>query len=433
MEAETTLSSVKGGRLTRKVSAGWLASLVDAHGFWALTDQGVVSLGNFATTIVLARALAPQEYGTWAVIFGLLLFLNVLHASLISYPLTLIAATGDDIESRSGFSAALGLTILLALPLGLVVISVSWLIGIPQVGLLAWLTLFAWQLQETTRRALIARFSCRKAIWGDAVSYLLQAAILWWLWRNGELTLARSFAVLAATYFVAAIVQAFQLGRLLNRPSLNVKQAREFWNTGRWVLWSNLATNFSIQAVPWALFVIRGPVEAAAFQAISNLQGVAHPVMLSLGNVVVPAAARARAREGLTAARRVAFKYAAQGGLLLLPFFAAQLIYPRQLLGIFYGSGSAYVVLDSALRFLTVAYAMHYFSLSVKFLLNALEENRGQFVAELCGSVVLAILVVPLVMFFGLRGAIFVTTAWLGMRLIGNLITLRRVFRSRFA
>ena len=60
MEAERTLSVVKGGRLRANVSAGWLASLVDVHGLWALTDQGVVSLGNFATTIVLARALAPQ-------------------------------------------------------------------------------------------------------------------------------------------------------------------------------------------------------------------------------------------------------------------------------------------------------------------------------------------------------------------------------------
>jgi O-antigen/teichoic acid export membrane protein len=273
----------------------------------------------------------------------------------------------------------------------------------------------------------MARLAFRTALFTDAISYLGQAGVLWLLARNGKLTPEVGFAVIAFTCAVAAVVQ-LSLMRVRFTGRLNLGDwARSFWMTGYWVLGSSLVTNFSIQAVPWALFLFRGPAEAAGFQAISNLLGVAHPIMFSLGNIVVPAAARAHVKNGLAAARRVALREAAQGGLMLLPYLATLLIFPRQLLGLFYGSSSPYLALDSALRLLTVLYALHYVSLALKFLLNALEKNRPQFVAELCGSLLLAGLVVPLVLWFGLTGAILATAAWLATRLTGNIIILRRV------
>lgn len=424
MEAETIIAPVH--------ERSWLARLsrrrsIEFQGFWAIADQGVVSLGNFLTTIIVARAVSPGVYGIWTVIFGLILFLNVLHGSLITYPLSVRLASLDDADGGQLVVASLGLTALLALPQALVLFGASFLIGGPALGLWAILGLLCWQLQETTRRVLMARLAFRTALITDAISYLGQAGVLWLLARNGKLTPEIGFAVIALTCGVAAVVQLSFIRVRLTTPIRLGYWARSFWTTGYWVLGSTLVTNFSIQVVPWALFLFRGPVEAAGFQAISNLLGVAHPIMLSLGNIVVPAAARAHMKEGLFAARRVAMRHAAQGGLLLLPYVAALLILPRQLLGLFYGSNSPYLALDSALRLLTVIYALHYISLSLKFLVNALEKNRPQFVTELCGSLLLAGLIVPLVLWFGLPGAIVAIGVWLATRLTGNLIILRRV------
>src|SRR3954469_12892194 len=70
---------------------GRLSDLLDSRGIWAIADQGIVSLGNFLTTIILARTFGPEVYGVWSIIFGFMLFLNNLHASLIIYPLTVLA------------------------------------------------------------------------------------------------------------------------------------------------------------------------------------------------------------------------------------------------------------------------------------------------------------------------------------------------------
>ena len=408
------------------------AGSLDFQGIWAIADQGVVSLGNFLTTIILARAVSPEAYGVWSVIFGLIIFLNVLQSSLIVYPLSVRLASDDEAETGQLIFAALALTALLALPQALILFGASFMIGGPVLALWASVGLLFWQLQETTRRALMARLAFRTALFTDAISYLGQAGVLWLVAAKGKLTPETGFAVIALTCGVAALVQWILLRvRADVRRTISLRdRARAFWATGHWLLGSNLVTNFSIQVVPWALFLFRGPAEAAGFQAISNLLGVSHPIMLSLGNIIVPAAARARATGGFLAAQRVAVRHSVQGGILLLPYAVMLLMFPGQLLGLFYGSSSPYVSLGNALRLLTVFYVLYYLSLALKSLLNALEENRTQFVVDVCGGLLLVGLVVPLVLWSGVSGAIFATGVWLAIRLAGNVIILRQVQAS---
>jgi O-antigen/teichoic acid export membrane protein len=429
MQADSKLPSALDARLV-KSSGGRrsrLWNLLEVKGAWAIGDQAVVSLGNFLTTIILARSFSPEVYGIWTVLFSFILFLNVIHASLITYPLTIKATTLDEPGMRQLVNGSLSLTIILTVPLGLALCGAAWLIEQPLLGLWGWLALFFWQLQEITRRALMARLAFRKALFSDAISYLGQAALVWMLAQTGRLSPDRCFIIVAATCGMAALVQALMLGLLRSAARFEFRSLiGNFWQAGRWVLWSNVATNFSIQVVPWSLFLIRGAGDAAGFQAVSNLLGVSHPIMLSLGNIIIPAAALARARGGMRAARRVAIVYASQGGLLLLPYFVALVLFPRQLLSLFYSARSPYLELDGALRLFAIAYLFYYFSLVLKFLLNALEKNRSQFIAELVSSLLLAIMIVPLVFAYGLMGGLVATGLWLCARFISNAIILRQ-------
>jgi len=429
MDAATKFSDALMRHSTRRfgIFAGHLRGVFDWRGFWAIADQAVVSLGNFLTTIILARTLIPGSYGIWTVLFGLILFLNAVHAALIVYPLTVMTAASLPEETRNKVSEALVLTVIMSLPLGLIIMGGSALIGAGRLGLWAWLALLFWQLQETTRRALMARFSCRQALPGDAISYLCQAGFVWLLAHSGGLSLAYSFGIIAATCGAAAIVQALQLRDQLSLPGSTRELARRFWKTGHWVLWSDLTANFGFQATPWVLFLMRGAGAAAAYQAISNLLGLSHPVMLSLGNVIVPEAARARARGGIQAARRVALVQATQSGLLLLIAFGILTIFPGQLLRLFYGSGSAYLTLAQDIRLFALVYLLFFSALVLKFLLNALQETRTQLIAELFCCGLLGLMIVPLVTVFGLTGAIAAVGLWLLARVICGAVILQRV------
>ena len=428
MEANTRFATAVGGSWLSRLGQGQSLTL---QGFWAIADQGVVSLGNFLTTIILARAVSPRDYGVWTVIFGLVLFLNVLPASLITYPLMVRLASRDEGSAGQLIVAALLLTALLALPQVVILFGVSSLIGGPVLALWACFGLVLWQLQETTRRVLMARMAFRAALFTDAISYLGQAGVFWLLARSGSLSTEIGFAVIGMTCGLAALAQLLLIRAQLQlriRGAIKMRDwIKTFWDTGSWVLASNLLTNLTLHAAPWALFVLRGPAEAAGFQAISNLLGVSHPIFLSMGNIVVPAAARARVAAGLLAARRVALRHGTQAGLLLLPFVVALLIFPRQLLHLFYSSTSPYAGLEDPLRLLTVVYLLRFFSMTLTFLLNALEKNRVQFVFELCGTLLLGGLVVPLVVWFGLSGAILAIGLLAAARLTGNVLILSGV------
>src|SRR5262245_8096845 len=93
---------------------------------WTLIDQGVTSLGVFLTNICLARQLAAAEYGTFVLMFGGALGLQIFMSSAISYPLSVRLAVAQG-ERRSQLTnaslvLALGASVVLACLLGLALV-----------------------------------------------------------------------------------------------------------------------------------------------------------------------------------------------------------------------------------------------------------------------------------------------------------------------
>ncbi|HYW72257.1 MAG TPA: hypothetical protein VE961_14570 [Pyrinomonadaceae bacterium] len=423
MEADTKILGTADGALLKRRSL-----TLNFQSFWAIADQGIVSLGNFLTTIILARTLTPEAYGLWSVIFGLILFLNVLPYSLINYPLSVRMAARDEIGQSSLVKASLVLTALLAVPQILILVTASFLVAHIGLGLSAGFCLLVWQLQETTRRALMAQLAFGTAMCTDAISYLGQAVLIWCCARAGRLSPQIAFAVVGLTCVLAAFAQLCFL-RGLRRGKLELKQhARSFWVTGRWVLGSDILANFNVQAGPWALFILGGPAQAAGFQAVANLLGVSHPIKLSLGNYLIPAVARVRANRGVSAAQRVALSQSTQAAALLLPLILALLIFPRPLLGLVYGAASPYQLLEWPLRLLALTYILSYWAMAIRFFLIAVESrNRAQFLFELSWSVLFFALLIPLTFHWGITGAIVATGITQGAKLASNLMLMRQV------
>src|SRR5215831_7375886 len=146
-----------------------------------LADQGLVSLGSFLTHIVLARSLAPKDYGIFALIYGALIFLNVVHWALVAYPLSVSGASATPDSLRKIISSSLLITVGLAIALSLIAGGVGFTFGGARLAGWVMIALVCWQLQETLRRGLMAHLLHQNAIWGDTISYLGQSGILWYL------------------------------------------------------------------------------------------------------------------------------------------------------------------------------------------------------------------------------------------------------------
>lgn len=404
-----------------------LRALFNGRGLWALADQGIVSGGNFLTNILVARTLTPAEYGVYILIFGIILFLNNLHAALITYPLSVKGASADRAGLRYFASGSLLLTVVLVLPLSIGVFGAVWAVG--RLHLAPWVcgVLLLWLIQETIRRALMAHLRYREILWGDALTYLGQAGLVWTLSQRGQPSVEAIFGVMALTSGAAGALQAIQLGLKSVIFSEMWRFAEIYWDLGRWVLLTNLMSIVTSQAVPWTLAFFHGTQEAAALQAVSNVLGVVHPVLFSLNSQILPAAARAYLEGGVGAARRVTLGYATQGAALIMPYYAALMVWPEGALYVFYGPGSPYLGLDVALRLFVLIYIFIYLSYVLGALLSGLEENQSVFLVQLASSFAILALGLPLAVWGGVVWASIGVGFSVLARVVASIFFLRRI------
>jgi hypothetical protein len=319
--------------------------------FWAVLDQMLVSAGNFATTLVLSRCLTPSEFGTFALLTSVCLVANGFHSNLIVSPLMVLGAAESGKKERTCPAAAIGLTSLL-FPVWICAILIASL-SLHRIasGVLAALSVLAWQYQETTRRSLFAAFRQRDALWGDLISYPGQAVVLWLAMRARSGNLNSAFVVIGATSLVAALLQGGQIG--MGRISWKRCALRggEFWKISRWLLLSSLTGMVAAPWMPWLLNWLHGRSAAASFQAVMAVLNLTNPLVLSIPSIVIPAVSAMLARpDSNPRYLKAAIRYIAQFEILLAPLLLGMLVWPRWVLSLFFGAHSVYCHETASLR-----------------------------------------------------------------------------------
>jgi O-antigen/teichoic acid export membrane protein len=372
--------------------------------FWSFADQGAVSLGNFLTNILLARSLSPTDYGIFALIYGMLILMNSYHSSAVVYPLSLSGAPGTIEELHHHLRRSICVTLLLAFPLGLVVFCATLFLKRPEITPWVVLALVCWQIQETLRRGLMAHLRHSEAVWGDAVSYLGQAVMIWIFLKSQHQSLAAIFGILAATSLLAAAVQIGQLRLRLAWEKDLLRQLKDYWRVSRWAVLANTAVVVPGVAYPWFL-ALQGTYLAASYQALLNIIGVCNPVMMSVGNVILPETIRANASGGWKRASRVLLRGGIVGAAFLLPCYALIFSWPGLFLRILYRANSPYFFQQDALRILVAACCLGYGAYLLSALFYGLGQSKLVFKVQSFGAAVALICGFPLVMRFGVSGA----------------------------
>jgi O-antigen/teichoic acid export membrane protein len=390
------------------------------RGFWALADQGIVSIGNFGVNVALARYFAANhdlgQYGAFWVLMELMFFLNGIQAALLHFPLTVRAAAADRNVLERMASQSLTLTLLASPLLVLGMIATAWVAQISlTAGLWAGVALVCWQLQETTRRSLMAHLRFGAACVGDAVSYGGQFAIVVLLVHTGRLDLPLTFQAIAATSALACAVQVIQLG-LLSRPHSGVwRFARESWRIGRWVMFANLANLFSGTFFNWNIAYWAGMETLGVYHALYNLIRPAHPLAFAMGTLITPSVAKVQQTQGLHRAKITAARFTLLGAMLLCPYLAMLLFFPRFALAGFYGWDSRYIQYASLIQVSAIAVAFVYASTAISAFLNGIERVRQSFIGQLTYAAGFLFIALPMTAIMGLMGAIW---AWLAASLL---------------
>jgi O-antigen/teichoic acid export membrane protein len=378
-----------------------------SRSFLAVSDQGVISLGNFFTGILLARHLPQSEYGTYALIIGILISANSLHSALIGQPLTVYGAKTDAKGVGQLATGALILTIGISLFLNIAVFVALLVLHRSDLAIGVFGVSLLWQFQEVLRRGLLSQFRQGEALLGDGISYLGQAGLVWFLIQQQWLSLNKVFAIMMLTSVLAACLQALQIKIQSVSVKMVIDFARLFWNFGRWILLTNVMTVILLQIFPWSLRLFHGPEATASFQVIVNVLGVSNPIIFSLGTLIITAITHANAEGNRADAAKIAWKYALPLAILLLIYYVVLIIWPGEILAVFYGSGSPYlsIGLETPLRILVLAYSMMYCSIVFQSVLYGIKNSRAVFQINLVSTCLGLIVGIPMVSYGEVRGA----------------------------
>jgi O-antigen/teichoic acid export membrane protein/thymidylate kinase len=310
------LNTLRGVVASR--SSGWSKWL--AKGMFAVLDQGLISGSNFLMGILLARWLAAEQYGAYALAFAMFILISIVYQSLVLEPMTVFGPSVYHGVMRN----YLGILVKLQTVLGSVVFVVGAfaavyflyargsaqlapaLVGATIAGPCVLLFWFA-------RRACYVELSPSRSLSGAIVYMPLLLGSVWILLK---LKLLSPFTAFAATGVSALLASAYLLSRL--KPVL-ARQAqgphlpevsRRHWEYGRWALAAAV-----FLWIPWNIcypLVTKfwGLAETGSLRALLNLALPITQTYSAFSLLFLPYTARLSHQEGWPAMKGQAMRIA---------------------------------------------------------------------------------------------------------------------------
>jgi O-antigen/teichoic acid export membrane protein len=408
-------------RLRRVIhpSLGPRAGAAARQGATTIVDQGIVSITNFLTGVIVARSCPRGEVGPFSLWFGVVLLLTSVQTSLVSVPYNVYAMRIPEAERRAYTGSTLVhqlcISLLATALLATAGLAVAGTRGLP--GMSAVVSMLALAVpftlaREYGRQLFFSRLRFGSALLLDAVVAVLQLGVLLWLARSGALSARAAYAVTAAACAVAVVVWAVMARGFFRIEPRRVRPAFLLnWVTGRWSLAAGAVAVASAQLYPWFTAAARGADQAGVLAACMGITALTNPLLIGMGNFLAPKIMHAHAEGGLAAVQRVtrvAFAVVAGAMALMCPLL---FLVGGELLKRIYGPH--YADHGLAVGVLSLALVADWLSLPAHYALFFMDRAKVMFKSN---SIVLAITVV---LGFALVSTLGVIGAGLGL-LVGN-------------
>ena len=297
-------------------------------GSLAVVDQGLFASSNFLLNILLARWLAPADYGAFAMAYSIFLLLLVLHSALLTTPM-LVFAPGKysgrlseylGILLRCHFVFAVAgsaLLVVAAFVLGRVY-SVVLERALLALAIAAPFILLLWLL----RRMFYARLDPQWAAAGGGIYLVILLVCALALRALGRLTPTAGFlAMAAASIITCALLLAILRPSWVTSFSFIRSVASDHWSYGKWVA-AGAGPNWIMDNIYFVILPAwMGLADAGALKALVNLAQPALQTMSALGILLTPILVRDRRAGGIGAMKttmRLSFALFAAGSVVYL-------------------------------------------------------------------------------------------------------------------
>jgi O-antigen/teichoic acid export membrane protein len=317
--------------------------------FYAVADQGIVSVAGFVTGIAAGRALLPADFGLYTLGFSLVLvFVNIQNA-LIAMPYTVHSPKLDagDRAQLAGSTMAHQLLVSLVSALLLGALAVLAGLGLGPKGLapVAWAlaaSVVFLLLREFVRRLCFADLKSGQALALDILVAAVQIPLILWLAVSGRLTVPLAYLVMGLACGVPALgwllasKRRFSISRRRIAPDF-----QQGWRLGKWLLAGSVAGTLSTQLYPWLLAAVQDSTTAGVFGACIGPLLFSNPFLLGATNLFGPDTAHAYAEGGVAALQRTVLRATYAVGAVMTLFCVVMAVAGGDIVILLYGQNYA--------------------------------------------------------------------------------------------
>jgi hypothetical protein len=279
-----------------------------AKSAWSLADQGFTALTGFCVTFLLARWMAPEVYGAYAIAFAGYLFVGGLHNVIVLEPMSVLGPARHWGVMAQYLRAQMVVHWILAAGCAALVLiggGVVWLAepGSPLVGAIvgAGVALGFFLFLFFARRLCYVQGRPALAAAGSGSCFVLASGGLFWLRSVAAVRPLDVFCLVGAASLVGAllVIRALETTREATSDSRFAAAGfawrtvlKENWEYGRWLVGSTVLYSVCGQAQMFLAAAMLGLGAVGILRAMMLPASVMTQVVTAAGLIVLPGLSR---------------------------------------------------------------------------------------------------------------------------------------------
>ncbi len=404
----------------------------------AILDQGVFTGSNFVISILLARWLSPEQYGSYAVAFAIFLFILTFYQALLLEPMLVFGGSVYR-NCLRGYLKAL-LLLHLSLSVGIVLLLgvsagaafrleptsslPSALVG---VAFAAPSILLFWLVKRTFYLKLSPAPSA-----GAAVLYcILTMGGLAFVYKHGLLSVFSALMLMGIGSLVASasllIYLKVRLSSSQDAPSVLDIGGRH-WRYGRWALGANAMMWVPINLFYPLLSRFSGMAQAGELKALMNFASPMLQTCAALSSLMLPYSARVLEQRGGAGVNVILKRMTLLCVACAIPYWVVLLAFKGPAFRMLYSGRYTEVIYLLPIVALVSIFGSAFFGPSV--VLRSLESPRLVFAAVSVSSCIAVAVGIPLTRAMGIKGAVWSMALSEALAFVMAVVLLRRKARQ---
>jgi O-antigen/teichoic acid export membrane protein len=399
----------------------------------AIVDQGLISGANFLLGILLARWLAPDQYGAYALAFSAFLLLSFLYYPLLLEPMAVFSGSAYSRCLRGYLKSLIwihvAITVVTVVVLGAAAF-VAFVKSGPGVlpGALLGVTIASpcILLFWLARRAYYMELAPARAATGAFLYCVLVVSGTYLLFRFGRLSPFTAYVLMAAGALTTGLYLMLYIRHRL--PALEAGPTpretwRRHWSYGRWALAAAIATWIPYYMYYPLVTSFFGMAQAGQLRALMNFALPMEQTFTALSCLFLPYAARIQARQGRASAgpltRRITMIYVVGAIAYWLVFL------PLKTQAFHFLYAGKYTEVAYLIPYVALETILWSASFGPAIMLRAMESSVSIFYARCVASVLSLAVGIPLTHAYGLWGAMVGIVLANAAALVATLYLLR--------